>query len=190
MALVEIDEGQWNSAKQVVGVMEKLLSNPKTRRKVLEAQKELNPNLAIPEIDAAHPVQEQMAALEKLVREQNEALAADKAERAEEKRRAEMEGRWSKGRSKLRKQGWSDEGIERVEKFMEEKLVADHEVAAAAYEKMNPDPEPISPAGNRFDLFAQKTGATDKASEFLLQGNDDAFLASVIPSTLAEMRGR
>ncbi len=188
MALIEVDETQWRSATQVVGAMEKLLASPKTRRKVLEAHKELNPNASIPEIDALQVGQDRYNTLEKLVLEQKAALDAEREARAEEKRAAELNSRWDAGRARLRRSGWSDEGIEKVEKFMQEKLVADHEVAAAAYEKMNPAPAPMSPAGNRFDLFSARTQSDDKATQLLLSGQEDAFLASVIPQTLTELR--
>ncbi len=191
MAVVEVDETQWASATRVVGTVEKMLANPQTRRAILEAQKVLNPNLSIPEIDAPAAGMARIAQLEAALEAQRQAFEDDKKGRAEEKRRQTLEEKWDAGRNRLKRAGWSDEGISKVEKFMEERLVADHEVAAAAFERLNPEPAAVvTSSPNRFDLFATKnSGASDEASKMLLAGNDEGFLANMIPQTLAELRG-
>ena len=78
MALVEIDDGELASYKQVATVVNGLMANPKTRRTLLQAQKELNPNLVIPELDATAPVLDELKSF-------RADLAADKAERDAEK---------------------------------------------------------------------------------------------------------
>ena len=191
MALVEIDEFRLTALTNVASTIDKMLSNPKTRRKILEAQKELNPNLAIPEIDEVDRGVARYNELDTKITESRKQLEAVEARIAERERLATLTAQWEGGRSKLRKSGWTDESIPGIEKLMEERCIADHEAAAALYEKLNPPAAsgPLSPGGNRFDLFsAKKNFANDDAMKALMAGNDDAFLSQVIPQTLNEMR--
>ena len=191
MALVEVDESQWTALRGIAGTVEKMLANPKTRRKILEAQKEVNPNVAIPEIDEVNRGMERYAELQAKIDEQNKKLVDWESKQAERERRLELEGRWRGGQGKLRKAGWTDEGITAVEKLMEDRCIADHEAAAALYEKMNPPQvsSPISPSGSRFDLFAAKSAPVNEdAMKALMAGNDEAYLSMVIPKTLNDVR--
>ena len=113
MAMVEVDETQWATHQQIAKFVQTALSNPKTRRKILEADKTLNPDKAIPELDAADPLHDELKALrEEMQKDRDERKAADDAKKAEVDK-ADWESRWNKGKEFLRGQRYSDELIER-----------------------------------------------------------------------------
>ena len=191
MPLVEVDDRELAEYQKITGFLKQGLSNPKTRRKILEVQRTLNPDAAIPELDAAAPMQDELAEVRKTLAEMNKTLADDKAEREQQKQLASLQRQWDKGRALLRKQGYVDEGIEAVEKFMEEKGIADHEVGMAAFERLRPAPEPVPVSGNRFDVFGQKAGDGDANLKALFANPDDrGALNGLITESLKTVRGR
>jgi hypothetical protein len=191
MALIEIDESEYEAHKKVTASLNALLSNPKTRRKVLEAQKELNPSLVIPELDAAEPFNAALSELTSTVKALADSVSADRDKQAERERVSELQRKWNKGRSALRASGYTDEGIEQVEKFMEEKGVADHEVGAAAFERLNPPQTDIRPVGgNRFDIFDRDDRSSEQMKALYANPNDEMALSGLINDTLKSVRGR
>ena len=191
MALVEVDEGEYASHRQVTAAMQKLLANPATRKMVLSAQKLLDPNAVIPELDAAEGVRAEIGEVAKTMQAMREEMAAEKAARDEERRTAKMQATWDKGRNKLRATGYTDEGLEGVEKFMEERGIADHEIAAAAFEKLHPPAEPVRGAGGtRFDVFGSEERNSDSMKALFANPDDTMALDSMVNETLRAVRGR
>jgi len=191
MALVEIDESQLGAYQRVTEELNRLLNNPKTRRMVLQAKKTLDPDAMIPELDASEPLREEQNALAQKLDAIQQRLDEAEEKRAERERMAELSKTWEGGRSKLRNGGYTDEGIAEVEKFMEEKGVADHEVAAAAFERLHPPVEPVrSVGGNRFDLFSADDRSSDQMKALLSNPDDPMALDSIINDTLRQVRGR
>lgn len=191
--MIEVDEAELASLKNVAGLFNKTM-NSKEREKLLRALKGANPELPIPEIDAKEPVMEELASFSKSLKEMKESLEADKASREEEKRLAKLQAEWGKSQQKAIKAGYVGDSLEALEKFMEEKGVADHEIAMAAFEKMNPPATPISSTSSRFDLFAPPSGANDvlgKNIEALKEGKitDSQYIDSSVNAVLKEMRG-
>ena len=191
MALVEIDESELEAHKKVTASLNALLSNPKTRRKVLEAQKELNPGLVIPELDAAEPFNAALSEITNAVKSLADSVTADREKAAERERLQELNGKWNQGRNKLLKSGYTDEGLAAVEKFMEERGVADHEVGAAAFEKLHPPQEDIRPVGgNRYDIFSVEDRSSEQMKALMENPNDELSLNGLINDTLKSIRGR
>ena len=187
MPTVEIDETELVNYRNIAGAVHKMLGNPKTRSMLLAAQKEINPNAIIPELDAAKPVMEALA-------KQNEELAAlrkqredDRAELETEKKLNAMKSQWEAGRAKARRVGYTAEGIQQLEAFMEEKGVADHEVAMPAFEKLNPPASAVdNSASGKFDVKNFKNDGDDMKA--LLEGDEQGFLNKRINETLAGIR--
>ena len=191
MALVEIDEGELASYKQVNSIMHQLVSSPKTRQKLLQLRKEADPNLVIPEIDAAAPVMEEVKTLANQVSEAVKLFTEDKQARMEQERLSTVREQWNKGRSKLLQGGYTEEGLQAVEKFMEERGVADHEIAAAAFEKLHPPQEPIRSVGaNRFDFFEPTSQADEHMKALLENPENNRALDALVNDTLRIVRGR
>lgn len=191
MALVEIDETELAAHRQVTATMNKLLNNPKTRRQILEAQKALNPELVIPELEATEAVRSDVSKLSEQLAAMQKSMDDDKAEREKQARLSDLQSKWDKGRSALRAQGYTDEGIATIEKFMEERGVADHELAAAAHEKMFPPAEPVrSAGGNRFDLFEPENRSSDQMKALFENPDNPMALDALVNDTLRQVRGR
>ena len=189
MALVDIEEAELGRLRAVNATVVQLLQNPKTRTKVLELQKTVNPDLSIPELDAVQPALAAQAKMEADLAAFRREIDDEKARREAEKRTAEAQGHWNKGRQFLRKEGWNDEGVAKIEEFMEKRGIADHEVAAIAFEKLNPPAAAASGGTARFDLFGNAANGGDELKA-LLEGkiSEDAFANTMVQKTLADVR--
>lgn len=153
MAVIEIDEadiiaaGGLGTAKANKALLDKIAQNPATRGKFLELVKEIAPNVSIPEIDAAKPIVEKLTAFEKRIDERFAEFDKQRGDRDAKEAETRVKGEIDSNRKKLRSQGWTDEGITNVEKLMTERGITDYEIAAAAFEKMQPPAEPVLPTG-------------------------------------------
>lgn len=135
MPLIEVEEADYATAAAAKAVLDRLGGNPKTRRRLLEVVKEFNPDAAIPELDAAAPLEAKVSAVEKALEERFAKLEQQLSEReATDSFTSTIE----KERKKLRKDGWDDEAIGKIEKLMEERGFVNYEAAAALYEKSLP----------------------------------------------------
>jgi hypothetical protein len=188
---VEIDETEYTNLRNIAGTMQKMLANPKTRSKVLEAQKIINPDAIIPEIDSTKPVFEKIDAVSEQVGKLAQQLADEKQAAKEEKQRAALEASWEKSRQKAVKAGYTSEGVEALEKYMIEKGVVDHEVAMPSFERLHPPETLVTHSADRFDAFTGLMPTDDKDdTKLLLEGNETGFMNKRIKDTLAAVRGR
>lgn len=188
MASVEIDENELIANRELVTMVNRMLAHPESRRMLQMARKKAEPNVMIPELDAQEPVMDEVRQTKAELAAIRKELADERAAQAENSNRRKAEKQWNAGRSKLRDSGYLDDGIERVEKLMEERGIADHEAAAALFEKINPTPEAVTPNGfGMFDLRAPESQKDDNL-RMLFSGDEDGFLRKMIPETLAEVR--
>ena len=150
----------------------------KDRQKFLQIVKDNFPDVQIPEIDAANPYEERIAALEKQIADRDKAALERSAHRtiADERR-------------KLREDGFDDDGIGAVEKYMMETGNPDYKSAAAYVRSQVKDagPLPTTFAGQRFDWFSPPKEGADHQ---LLMKNPKQFSDQMASRWLAEQRGR
>lgn len=184
---VEIDEAELAAKNRVLGFVSTALSNPKTRGKVLEIQKELDPNFTAPELEQRAYVDTQIGEIKSLVT----GFIDDFKKTTEESRaaadRAALEKRWAEGEASARQRGYSKEGIEHLHAYMEKNGLIDHGIAMAAFERENPLPTPVATGDNRWGFFdAQTTESPDLKP--LMEGNEEGFLKAQIAATLREVR--
>jgi hypothetical protein len=175
------------------------MKNPKSRRKVLEAQKIIEPDAKIPELDepdpleaATKPLADQIAALQKKIED-------DAAARDRDGRIAQLQALKNEGIKKLRAEHrYLDEGIQAVEKIMEEKGILDPMDAAAIYERDHPPQNPVSQSGgtggwNFAELPSSTDDIDDKYVDSLLKagknGISEGALSQRINQTISEVRG-
>lgn len=108
--------------------VESIYNDPQLNKEAKRLIKRKYPQLAIPDYDMEEKLEARLSAADQ-AREQ---------EKIEAKRRADAEA-WNASREKVKKQyGFTDEGIEDLEKWMHDKAVADHEVAASYRAAKNP----------------------------------------------------
>jgi|SRR5215469_7155457 len=191
MPNIEVDETEFLNNRKLSELVGKMLKNPEARRRVLEAQKIIDPNTVIPEIDSAKPVHDAVTALGDKFDKALAEIREERTKEKEEKRLEELKGQWRSGQQFLREHGYNEEGIKKVEELMEARGIASHEDAAKIFEFDNPPPPPSTPAGSgSFNLF----DVQDKTDDFkeLLQskGNSESVLRKMTDAAIAEVRGQ
>jgi hypothetical protein len=147
------------------------------------------PEFAGPEARIRAEVEQQKSSLEKkfddFVAEQH----AERAKREADEAEGRLKSRWTDSRTKAVTAGYSGESLTNLEKFMEERGIADHEVAISHFERLHPPPPPEPTGGSHWNFFDQKKTDTGVDLEPLYAGNDEQFLANMIPVALKEARG-
>ena len=147
MANVEFDEVELQRLQKQDRTVHALMSNPQAKKKIFEAYKVVEPNARIPELEMEEAAKAPVVELEKTVKELQASIAADKAEREKQLKLDALTGNMERGFTKLRRDGWLDDGIENVRKLMDEKGILDPEDAAAIYLAKHPPQAPATPSG-------------------------------------------
>jgi hypothetical protein len=191
MPNVEIDEVELLRLRKQDQTVHALMANPKAKRKVLEAYKEHDPNAKIPELEMEEAARKPVEELSKTVEELRKQLSDDKAERDKQAKLSELTGSVEAGIGKLRRAGWTDEGITEVRKLMDERGIIDPEIAAAYYEKQHPPQAPATPSGVGGWNFVENVqdGEADLKKLLDSKGNNEALADKMARDALQEMRG-
>lgn len=183
MGTREVDETQLQSLQNVARSVSEIMKDPKRRMKLLELQKEAEPNAVIPEIEVVKPVEAAIASMNEKFDKLATELQSEREKRENDQKLAEFAAKYEKGRTTLRTRGYSDEGVASIEKLMEERGIANHEDGMAVWERMNPPQEPVkSPSGLTRFLQAAHADGEDELSKQLIasKGNDDFVLDRMI----------
>jgi len=191
MPEITVDETEFLNNKKLSELVGKMLKNPDSRRRVLEAQKIIEPNTVIPEIDSAKPVHDAVTALgdkfDAVVKELREERTREK----EDARLAKLQNQWKAGQEFLRDHGYNDAGIKKVEELMEARGIASHSDAAKIFEFDNPPPPPATPAGSgSFNLFDVQDKGDDFKELLATHGNSENVLRKMTDAAIAEVRGQ
>jgi hypothetical protein len=190
VAKIEIEESELANLKRVNDVAALIGKNPKARAMLQQAVVEAAPDQAGPEHYLRSEFTEAIGGIREDLAKDREERAKEKQEREAENAKRALESRWLEGRAKLRADGVMQEGIEAVEKLMEDEGIPSHEAARLLYEKRNPPPEPAVTGGSRWNFFDRAAeGEHAKAFQSLMDGDDEAWLAHSIPAALKEARG-
>ena len=193
MAAVEVDEVELLRLRKQDQTVQHIWGNPKARRKIQEAVKEADPNMRIPELEIEEAAKAPVMALEKTVKELQEQIAADKADREKNDKLNALNYSVETGFGKLRKAGWTDDGLVEVKKLMEERGIIDPEIAAAYYEKQHPPQVPATPSGVGAWNFGEVADDTDAYSKALMASKNaaenDSLVMREAGKALQEIRG-
>jgi hypothetical protein len=190
VAKVEIEESDLANLRRVNDVATLIGKNPKARAMLQQAVVEAAPDQAGPEHYLRSEFSEAISGIREDFAKDREERAKEKQEREAETAKRALESRWLEGRAKLRADGVMQEGIEAVEKLMEDEGIPSHEAARLLYEKRNPPPEPAVTGGSRWNFFDRSAeAANDTAFKALMDGDDETWLAHSIPAALKEARG-
>ena len=192
MPTAEIDEVELLRLRRQDQTVHALMANPKAKRKVLEAYREHDPNARIPELDAEAAAAAPVNELSKTVADLRKEIADDKAEREKKIRLDALNGTVEGGLAKLRRAGWTDEGLTEVRKLMDEKGILDPEIAAAYYEKQHPPQTPAMPSGVGGWNFVENVQDSEADLKKLLdsKGNNEALADRMAREALTEMRSQ
>ena len=192
MPLKEIDEAEYNQLLALRGAASKIVANPQARKLLEQAQKLTDPNAATPTLDEE---EQRMAPVKALKSELSEEIAAMRKEREDEKTQRTLDAiadRQSKAFSRLRKDGYLDEGIEKIKKMMEDKGLLDVDDAVAIFERNNPPQLPVTPGGIGSWGFTDMTGEADKSIADLIasKGQSEQVADRMARDALNEFRGQ
>jgi hypothetical protein len=190
VAKIEIEESELANLRRVNDVATLIGKNPKARAMLQQAVVEAAPDQAGPEHYLRSEFTEAIGSVSKKIDEFLEGQKQERSEREADAAKRALENRWLEGRAKLRADGVTQEGVEAVEKLMEDEGIPNHEAARLLYERRNPPPEPAVTGGSRWNFFDRAAeAANDTAFKALMDGDDEAWLAHSIPAALKEARG-
>jgi molecular chaperone GrpE (heat shock protein) len=151
-----------------------LLNDPKTRKSYLKQIKEKFPTTAIPEIDAAAPVENDMAELKAELQKLRQELK-------EEKQDNKVLGRFNELKSQ---RGYTDEGLENIKKLMVEKSIADPEAAADHFDRINHKPQPVEPSAFMGSSAFNQNPKENALEDWL--SNPDGMVDRIIGEVMTE----
>ena len=189
MARIEVDEADFAASAGITRVVQQIMAHPEARKMLMKARKTVDPSVAIPELDAAEPVNAAVDELRKELSAWREETAAEKQKAAEESAIRSFQQKWATQEAELRARGWRRDGIDLVKKFAEDNGITDLTIAADAWEKRNPPADPVV-SGNGMWGFM---GEPDKEDTFVADmmkagGNDDRRLDQEIRAAIADAR--
>jgi hypothetical protein len=184
----EVSQDQLEAMQRTVRSVAQILKDPKRRVKLLELQKEAEPEAIIPELEIQKPVNEALQNVTKKIDDFIDAQRQDREKRDTEARLAEFTQKYEQGRAFLASHGYLPELIQKIEKFMEERGIANHEDALPAYERLYPPPAPIKSSGLSNFLNKAKGDDTDELTKQLIasRGDDNFVLDRMIDAVRRE----
>ena len=144
MATIEIEEAEFKNLNRIRDTIAQIGAVPEGKRLLQKAHKLVDPKALTPELDEDENKAKVTTEFEKKFNDLQAKIEADKAEREKNESLASLNAKFEAGRKALRDQRYTKEGIEAVEKFMDERGIPDHAIAAAYLEKQNPPQESMS----------------------------------------------
>lgn len=161
---VELTDEEAAAARRAVQIVAALQNSPEARPYLESGLKVLDPKFTT-SADAAERITAPLKAEIEAMRAEREAekLASETARK--EREDAEILGRMEAAFSRLRSQGLTAEGEERVKEIMRDRTIPDPEAAFALFERQNPKPihEESSWTPDRWNYDTDAVGDTTKA---------------------------
>jgi hypothetical protein len=192
MATVEIDESELANFKRIRDTIAKINSDPDGKKLLQRAHKKVDPTALTPDLDADEKEAAAKTEWQKKFEELQASIHADKEKRDNDANLAALNTKFEAGRKALREQRYTKEGIEAVEKFMEERGIPDHLVAAAYLEKQNPPQEVMSPRAFGGFNFIEPPKEDDTFLKQMLdsKGDNDGAVLQAAVQAVGELRGQ
>lgn len=187
----EIDETQLAQYQRMAALIDKASKNDKARALLQDAMAEVAPEEVGPEVRMRREMQSELSGIKSAMTEFLEAQKKRDEDAAAESAKAKLQRQWDEGRGWARNAGYTDEGLEKLEKFMEDEGIASHRYAAAAFDKANPPAAAPITGQHNFGWKDQPADSANAAAvKALWEGDENTFLDTMIPQALAEVRGR
>jgi hypothetical protein len=195
MPKVEIEEADFLANQQLAKTIQSMMGNPEARKKLLEAQKIVNPQVVTPK-------DYQDEVLSEIAKEREARLALEK-KIEDEKKAAETEAKtreflssWESAKARLRDKypDLNDKGIEEIENLAKTRGIPDLEAAGALFRELHPPATPEHPSGpSGFNLFdtPQQDDLKDDMKKLMESGGENqAVLDKMIRDTLGQIRSQ
>jgi hypothetical protein len=196
MPKIEVDEAEWNQRQALFNVAQKIAAKPESRKLLEQAHKLVDEKALTPTLDAEERQMGPVKDLEKKLQEKLDAIEARDAEREKSARISDIARSQAEGLARLRRAGYTDEGVAAVQKLMDDKGLLDVDDAVAIFERNNPPPTPVTPGGIGSWGFADLTTSTDSQADKSIaalitsKGEDNAVVDRMAIDALKEFRGQ
>src|SRR5277367_3341743 len=186
--MIEITEEEHNQLQALRGVAAKIVAKPESRRLLEQAQKLVDPNAATPLLDEEARATAPLTALKTEMQAKIDALQKERDDEKRENALTAIAGRQTADFAKLRKEGYTDEGIAAIQKLMEDEGITKVNNAVAIFERNNPPPMPSTPQGGVTGTswnFADQVAESDKDIAALLGAKGDGPVADAAVMRMA-----
>lgn len=173
----DADAARLQALERTARSVAQIMKDPARKLKLLELQKEAEPEAVIPELEAQMAVKDGVSALTKKFDELHAELQSEREKRDNDTKLAEFQAKMKSGQEYLAGRGFNDEGIQKIEKFMEERGIANHEDAAARYEQLFPPPTPVRSSGLAgFLAHARGDDSDELTKQLIASKGEDGFV--------------
>lgn len=194
MPKIEIEEEQLGSLQNTAKIVQSMLQNPKTRRKVLEAYKEAVPTASVPEIEATAPYDEKITGLEKTMTDFIKEMKEEREKEKTESELAKLKSQVTEGHKTLKGRGYTDDGIKLIDEFRDRKGLVDYEDAIRLWELDNPAPQVSEPGDMRNMTLVDAMHSDAEKNDFYKRlwesnGEDNGAVDRAASAVLSELRG-
>ena len=189
----EIDEAEFNNAKQLQATVQKLMAHPKAALLVEQARKMVEPDAPTPRLDQDKIANEPLTKMQEKIDALQKKIDEDSAERSKNEKLGALQKIVEEGNSKLLTQGWTPKGIEALTEFREKEGIINPLLAAPAYENMHgAQVAPVTPS-SRFgnwdftDVPKEDEGYAKKLLD--TKGESESLVMQEAMKTLKEFQG-
>lgn len=192
MPRIEVDEADLQRSTSARQFVETIWNNPKARRKLLEAQREVKPDdPMVKELDKPEPTDARFDALEKRLDEERKARVEAEAQRETDAKIGTLRAQRDAELGELKREGWLDAGLKGVEEVMEKKGILSPRDAATIWLRDNPPPTPVMPNGTGAWNFLQPSEDESADLKKLIEtkGESTMLLDKMSRDALNDARG-
>jgi hypothetical protein len=146
--MIEVDEEVYNQNAKLRDKLRRIAANPKNAAALEAMEKEIEPNVATPHLDQQKAITEPVEALRKDFADFRKGIEDERAKEQEERTKGVLNAKWEAGRAWMLQNGFTEEGVKKIEEeVMAPNGITDHKIAAAYWEKEHPTPPPTTPVG-------------------------------------------
>lgn len=191
---IEIDEEEYNRLQRTAATLGKIASNPKAKALVEQAHKLVDPEAKTPTLDQQQPLLEAVETVNKTIADftkaQQERDAKADSDRKLNELKAQQDASWRELRAD---RTWTDDGLKKVQEYMETKGLLDPKDAAALFLRDNPPPPPATPGGTGgWDFISGTAASGDDDMKKLIEskGENNQLLDKMSREALMEIRGQ
>lgn len=186
--MVEMDEAEVARLYKLNNFVHAGLQNPEAAKLIEKAAKMVDPTIKTPRLDQEAAINSPMEKLQADMAAMRKQMEDERAEGAKNQTLAALNTQREEGFRELRRTGWTNDGIEAVQKLMDEKGILDVAIAAAYHEKQHPPQSPSMPGSSGgWNFMESVSDDSDKELNEMIMafGNKDEIKADRIASSLA-----
>lgn len=189
---VEVEEEQLRADAALRATVTKIMRDPKAKLLVQQAHRMVDATAIAPELDQQGAIAQPIEDVRKEFNDFKKSIEAKDAENDKNAKLARIQGDIDAGKERLRRAGWTEEGIKGVEAVMNDKGIIDIDIAAAYFEKQHPPQSPVTPGGSGAWNFMELNAEGDDDLKKLIEtkGENTPLVDKMARDALNEVRGQ